>query len=58
MGRVIIDLTPYISGEKKMFKKCDHKGCEENKDITKDYIICETQKFSPNNLSTGQAGFG
>lgn len=43
MGKEIVDLEPYISGEKKMFKKCDHKDCEERQDITKDYIHVETQ---------------
>lgn len=42
MGRELVDLEPYISGKKKMMKKCDHKDCEENQDITKDYIHVET----------------
>lgn len=43
MGKQIIDLEPYISGGKKMSKKCDHEGCKERKDITKEYIDVETQ---------------
>jgi len=41
-----IDLTPYISGQKKMFMKChgfDGSGCGKDIDITADFIAVETQ---------------
>lgn len=41
MGKEIIDLEPYILGKKQMMKKCDHKDCENNKEITDEYIRVE-----------------
>jgi len=38
-----IDLEPYKSGKRKMMMKCWHEECENEIDITKDYISAETQ---------------
>lgn len=43
MGKQIIDLEPYRDGKKKMMITCSHKGCKEQKDITKEYIQVEEQ---------------
>lgn len=43
MGKEIIDLKQYEDGKKKMMITCSHKGCNEKKDITKEYISVEKQ---------------